>query len=201
MKLKEILRNPNLGWYVRELNLPPDRRLFVDDDVAHDFQLTPESLKLSEEDLQVFQTAAEDLRPLYPVSDPQNDLVRQMESDLAKGSDEAIFSILVHHLPMLKTLRITDLNVDSSISMLLEQVALAYADPARVSRLPFQRLESVSMAHWDTEYTCSPTWVRSFGCIPSVKNFVAIAMGDSCSGPLWDRTDLPLSNIKELLFE
>lgn len=186
---------------MRELNLPSGRRVFIDKHVAHNFQLTRESSRLSEEDLEIFQSAAEGLRPLYSVSDRQEDVVRQIESDLAEGSDQAIISILVHYLPMLKTLRITDLNVDSSIATMVEHVAAAYADPMRSSGLPFQHLESVSMAHWDSECACLPTWALAFGYIPSVKNFVAMAMGDSGSGPLWDRTDLPLSNIKELLFQ
>jgi hypothetical protein len=197
-KLKKILQDPRLGWYVRELNLPANRRVYWDPDTAHDWQLTPQSQRLPEQELHIFHSAAEDLRPIYAVSRSEVDVVECIERDLAGGSDEAVIAILVHHLPLLKILRITDLNIGNCFKLMVENVALNYDNPANASVLPFKRLESVSMAHWDSEYACSPDWALKFGSIPSVQNFVGLAMGSDGSGGFWDGPEGRLSNIKEL---
>ncbi|KAK7192911.1 hypothetical protein DPSP01_005120 [Paraphaeosphaeria sporulosa] len=201
-KLKEIVNDPNIGEYVRELNLPSSRAIYLDGDACHDFQLTEESAKVPQEDIDRFADAGNRIHDLlqsvdlgYGVPGP-----REWDEWLLHGSSEPIIVMLVQHMPHLRTFRFTDLEMNNVFFGCLCAVAVAYKNPVLAPRLPFQHLTTVSVAHWDTEMSCNVEWCQLFCAIPSVRNFIASAMGgDGLDGVVLP-AQLPKSNVTELVF-
>jgi hypothetical protein len=193
------LENPHLGYYVRELNLPSDRQTYWDPDAAHDFQLTDQSPRLPEEDQAVFLAAAQQLRNLYPTPGTTGrDLVAAIETKITLGGDDAIAAILVHHVPLLKVLRVTNLEADC-LGMLLNEVARGYSDPVKAPQMPFQHLKSAAVAHYDSEYSCNPWWLYHLVCIPSLSAFAGRSIGGTLGH--WAHSyaaENPVSNVREL---
>lgn len=216
--LKEVLQDPRKGWYVRELNLPSSRRYHWD---LNNLGIQPPHLLSAppEEDQRVFKKAARALEELYPATaansyddDPYHfcdiehpeDFIATLEDRITTGYDDAIIAILVHHLPYLRTIRLTD-SETACFELLMRRVAVGYKDPELAPQLPFQHLTTAAVAHYDSEMCCHADWACVFLCIPSMQTFVADAMGDAVSfgsriGCLPEGA-APISNITELFFD
>lgn len=223
--LKEILHDPSKGWYVRELTVPYKRQVHWDPQCqewnrAEGYETCPE------EDLALFTAAARALRPLYPlearmasesarerwcVPDDLEDLISILEKDINQGWDEGIIAVLVHHLPMLRTFRISgDELGEHSLWDLVEQVAIGY-NSDRAKDMPFQRLESAAVA-LAADGGCIPDdWALHFNSFPSLRTFASEALsgnGEDCyydeerhSSPLYPGDLIPTtSNVKNLYF-
>lgn len=203
-KLEEILNDPSRGWYVRELNLPGGRQTNWHATVHGSGPVNPQAPNIPDTYFALFSAAARKLKDRYPTKiigqdedDEIQDIAAYIEESIAQGKDSGIVALLVHHLPKLKILRFTD-NVEYVFQTLLEQVAIGYGDPMRAPMMPFQRLESAAVAHWDTEGSCSPRWALNLSCIPSFRRFAAQAIG----GLMANRGALlpTKSNTKEIFF-
>ncbi|KAL5415973.1 hypothetical protein PMIN03_002375 [Paraphaeosphaeria minitans] len=201
-KLREILNDLNVGEYVRELNLPSSRAIYLDGDACHDFQLTDQSAKLPQEDIDHFAGAGEEFQQLLQSVEIGHGVPGPSEWDewLLNGSSEPIIVMLVQHMPYLRSLRFTDLEVNHVFFGCLCAVAVAYNDPVLAPQLPFQHLTTVSVAHWDTEMSCHVEWCHCFCAIPSVRNFIASSMGGEARDGLVLPEELPKSNATELVF-
>ncbi|KAF1842636.1 uncharacterized protein K460DRAFT_410034 [Cucurbitaria berberidis CBS 394.84] len=101
-----------------------------------------------------------------------NDLILVLEDRITDGCDDAIIAILIHHLPFLKTIRITDAETDC-LQIMMRHVAAAYKNPT------LQRLTTAAVARRDTEYTCDVEWACTFLSLPSIRTFAANMMGVS----------------------
>jgi hypothetical protein len=202
-KLREILNDPIVGEYVREISLPSSRAIYLDGDASHEFQLTAQSARLSHEDFDHFGGAGDKIEELYQSLDLASDLPDGIEWDdwVSKGSSEPILVMLVHHMPYLRTFRFTDLEMSGLFLRYLRATAVAYSDPVLAPRLPFQHLTTVAVAHWDTEMSCDVEWCQLFCAIPSVRNFVANAMGGEFDHSLAESDQIPKSNVTELVFQ
>lgn len=201
-KLKEILNDPKVGEYVRELNLPNSRAIYLDGSAAHDFQLTSESAKLPQEDIDRFSGAGDQFQDLYQSVDLGHVVPGPSEWDeyVLNGSSEPIIVMLVQYMPYLRTFRFTDLEMSAVFFRCLCATAVAYSDPVLAPQLPFQHLTTVSVTHWDTEGSCNVDWCQFFCAIPSVRSFVASAMGGDVGDGLVLPEQLPTSNATELVF-
>jgi hypothetical protein len=192
--LKEILEDPRKGWYVREINLA-GRSYHWDTEYHSDLiyrRSRPDHMLAvpPKEDQAIFIKAAQALGDLYPAylghrdenrtdPEPENvwtDFVESLETRISSGWDDAIIAILIHHVPLLQTIRITDYHT-KSLETMLQWIASTYKDPGRKPQLPFQHLHYASVAHWDTENSCRPDWACFFLSIPSLQAFAAHAMG------------------------
>jgi hypothetical protein len=202
-KLREILNDPVVGEYVREISLPSSRATYLDGNASHDFQLTLQSERLSQEDFDLFSGAGDHIEELYQSLDLASAGSDRIEWDecVSHGSSEPILVMLVQHMPYLRTFRFTDLEMSRIFLRYLCATAVAYADPVLAPKLPFQHLTTVAVAHWDTEMSCDLEWCRFFCAIPSVRNFVANAMGGDGLDGLAEAEDIPKSNVTELVFQ
>ncbi|KAF2744733.1 hypothetical protein M011DRAFT_470307 [Sporormia fimetaria CBS 119925] len=204
-KLKEILDDPRIGWYVRELDLPSGRLTYWGHGGGTMYwqaEENPNAPKMPAEYREAFLDAAQQLRSIYPRTEEQH-VVDIIQAGIELGADDAVVAIMVHYLPMLKVLKITDLEVERCLYPLVKEVALGYGDPVRAPYMPFQRLEHAAVAHWDSEGDCDWTWARFLNCIPSLRAMVAMAMGGGDYREItWEEYggELPKSNTKELFF-
>lgn len=209
-KLRDILGDPRRGWYVRELNLPSDRQNFWDPNVAHHVQVTHRTLRLLDEDIELFTSAARAVERLYiQLANEGSDYkTGDVERWIPVGSDEPIIAILIHHLPYLSVLRFTDLDLKGTFYNLMRHIAISYGDPAKTHLLPFQHLTTVAVAHWDSEFYCDAEWCYFIIRIPSLRHFIAMSMGGNLREVQDEPIDpnsraitvYPQSNVKELLF-
>lgn len=193
-KLKEISEHPSVGEYVRDMSLPSRRAVYLQGDVSHEFQLTAESARALQEDIDLFIPIARQMEDLYGPEFNRD----SWEDQVLKGSSEPIIVMLVHCMPYLKIFRFTDLETSKFMES-LQMIAKAYPDPVLAPKLPFQCLVTVAVTHWDTEMSCDPDWCLFFCAIPSVRNFVASAMGGDISEDA--QQGLPKSNVKEIVFD
>lgn len=201
-KLKEILHDERVGWYVRELSFPSNRQTYWDESVGGNFELTEQTIIPPKEDLNLYYKAAEDIEERYGF-EMRSELYKRGRWDigLRKGAEEPIINILVHHLPYLKILRVTDAEITTSFYQLMRFIAAGYFDPVLAPKLPFQHLTTVAIAHYDSEMCCDPEWCLFFCSIPTVRNFVAHAMGGDMDGDMFDfLKHIPKSNVKEMAF-
>ncbi|KAJ4348376.1 uncharacterized protein N0V89_009750 [Didymosphaeria variabile] len=204
-KLKEILDNPVVGEYVREISLPSSRATYLDGNASHDFQLTAQSARLPQEDFGRYAVAGHQIEELYESANigltPNGST---WDEWVSKGSSEPIVVMLVHHMRYLKTFRFTDLEMSAVFMRCLCAIAVSYGasgNPALAPKLPLQHLTTVAVAHWDTEMSCDFDWCIIFCAIPSVRNFITHAMGGDDVGPsLFQPGSLPNSNVRELVF-
>lgn len=210
-KLKEILDKPQVGWYVRELILPGHQ----DDPHIWDRSIASRANRWPETDRALFYDAAERLDRIYPPQSgdlpPWNlfnefgyqDFGETIDDAIMRETNEAIFTILVHHLPWLKVLRVSDGMIQpfenyNCFGPLMHRIAVEYGDPLRAKSMPFQRLESVAIAHDDSEGGCMSDWALFFNSIPSVRSLVALNMSGQNNGDIEEHV-YPMSNVKELL--
>jgi hypothetical protein len=206
-KLKEFIQYPSLGWYIRELNLPSDRQYSWNPAENHAGDGP------SNRDKELFARAARQLQNLYPllekvhhqdhnyladsITNP-DDLIGTIQERIDGCYEDGVIAILLHYLPNLQTIRITDIKT-YALELMLYRIACAYKSPEKSRHLPLKHLKTVSIAHWDSELSCSPDWACYFSSIPTVKTIAAYAMGNSP----WDVVakqlcSQPLSNVTEL---
>ncbi|KAJ4290991.1 hypothetical protein N0V90_010187 [Kalmusia sp. IMI 367209] len=198
-KLKQILDDPNIGHYVREISLPSQRATYLDPNAAHEFQLTAQSPHPPQEDIDRYAVVTQEIEELYgPQLSSELGERGALDDWIFKGASEPIIAMLVHKLPYLKIFRFTDLEMGVVFMRIMQLVAISYNDPALAPRLPFQHLTTVAVAHWDTEMPCDPEWCQFFCSVPSVRSFIAYAMGGNIETSVAER--LPKSNVKELVF-
>ncbi|KAF3048237.1 hypothetical protein E8E12_011421 [Didymella heteroderae] len=200
---KEILQDPQRGWYARELDLVSDRPAEYPD--------------LPDEDRLVFKAAAKKVLSLYPYesnffaterSDPR-DLDNEINDHIDRGYEAPILVLLVHHLPQLRTFRMTDNLISGTFQDFMRRVAAGYQSPSMAPNMPLQHLSLAAIAHHDTESSCSVDWAVYFICIPSLKTFAAFMMGSEHIGEyemneeahLRITTKAAVSNVEELLFQ
>ncbi|KAF2818485.1 hypothetical protein CC86DRAFT_364086 [Ophiobolus disseminans] len=218
--LKEVLDDPRKGWYVRELNLPPNRQY----NWTSRMSLFPPhpcaDLAPSGEEKDMFKAAARKLEKLYPILESQhllareanpsilgrpNDLVGTIEDRIDAGKEDGVVTILLHYLPYLKTIRLTEVDDTSDcLELMMHRVAGGYKDPAVASKLPLQHLTTAAVSHCNTEGSITANWACSFLGIPSLKTFGAYRMGNSPSRGAEDYYllpgKMPCSNVTELFF-
>lgn len=202
--LVEILQDPRKGWYARELNLTNYRN----DDT---------NLPRSEKDLSLYKAAAEDLVPLYPREltffaterDGDVELFGDDWDNLVEAcTEEVIIILLIHHLPQLRTFRMTvDSGIAGFLEMFMRRIAAGYQDPVSAPRMPLQHLKVAAIAHWDSEGYCSVDWAVYFLCVPSLRTFAGLSMGSdgvkddtNSEAYLHAVTQTPVSNVEELDF-
>jgi hypothetical protein len=217
--LKEVLDDPRKGWYVRELNLPPSRQ----------YNWSPEAGLLhagpapSAEELKLFKAAAQPLEELYPsipsghvlARDPHlysssfrrpNNLIGTIEDRIDNGMEDGILAILLHHLPNLKTIRLTQVDDTSDcFELVMHRIAGGYKDTKMASKLPLRRLTTAAVSYCNTEGCISPDWACSFLGLPFLRTFAAFEMGGRPSRAMQEcylqPGAAPFSNVTELLFK
>lgn len=203
--LLEVLEDPSAGWYVRELNLPLNRQSSWTD--PH--RCAPDAP--SEEDKKEFARAAQQLQSVYtpttrftgrqsryPFQDltGPNDMVGTILHRIEKGFEDGVIAILIHHLPFLQTIRITDVDT-AGLEFFVRRIADEYSKPSRSPKLPLRHLKTAAVAHGDTEMGCSPDWAVSFCDIPSLTTFVAQNMANNSyfvTKDVYDDGQCPRSN-------
>ncbi|KZM18856.1 uncharacterized protein EKO05_0006503 [Ascochyta rabiei] len=205
--LREILRDPRKGWYVRELNLPNSREELVTDIIP-------------EEDLKLYKDAAQEIssfcayQPTFFAAEPDDDpgdFDESMDNLIESGTEEAAVVLLIHHLPQLRTFRMTDggRRTGACLELFMHRVAAGYQDPTLAPRMPLQHLRTAAIAHYDSEGSCNIAWAVYFLCVPSLRTFAAQSMGsegldehEGGSGSyLRNVTGAPVSNVEELSFD
>jgi hypothetical protein len=191
--LGNVLRDPKEGWYITEIDL---------------ISCWVDNRKAPEEVPAEFLDAAMELMDLYLPFELADDcseelIVTQISNDIKAGSPSGALAILIHHLPNLRTLRMTIDREDTAFGAMIDQVAIEYSNAAKVLRLPFQRLKTVSLSHYDTESCISADRALPFLRIPSLRIFAASMMG----GDFRRKMRLPKgrhfqqeSNVEEFLF-
>ncbi|KAF3040543.1 hypothetical protein E8E12_008943 [Didymella heteroderae] len=189
--LRATLRDPTEGWYVREISFR---------DRWDDPFTTPV------DDAEQLQQAAGQMRSLYPHSgtDIEHEcLVTQIEQGLATGHPASAVAVLLHHLPNLRTLRLT-MGYDNVFEDLLQRIGVEYIDTAKRSSLPLKYLRTVSLAHYDTEGCIPPDCALPFLRLPSIHTFAASMMGgDFTRGRFESQVPFhphPQSGIEEFFF-
>lgn len=163
--LRDILRDPSKGWYITDLSVPP-----CWDNIQPS---TPV------EDADLLQTAARALLDLYPAPITSTDvsLVEEIETGVATGSFLSVLAVLIHHLPNLRALRVVPVLDDFMLEDLLARIASEYGSSTNAARLPFKRLRTVVLSHWDDEGSIRPDWVLPFLYFPSLRKLVSMSMG------------------------
>lgn len=212
--LKEVLLNPRKAWYVKELNLPTERRYSLDFDPVEDEDV--DDWQLPEEDVQLFTKAARALTTLYPLEgidqfegtraplEPPSkvNIVAFLEKCVAEDpSDDAVNAILIHYLPNLETLRVTVRN-PGCLELMMGRINFESRDLSKKLLLPLRRLKTMAVAYSDSELACDPDWALHSQILPGLQTFVASSMGGHFEYERLDAMSLniepPLSNITEL---
>lgn len=141
--LRDVIQDPSRGWYITELSLTAS------------WNRRPPSTPMHSVDL--LQDAARASMHLYSHLGTSEEIafVDRIEAGVAAGLADSIVAVLIHHLPNLKTLKITATRGNNVLEDLLFRIAAEYAKSAIASRLPFQRLRTVSISHYDTESCAS----------------------------------------------
>jgi len=208
--LKEILMDPQRGWYVRELSLPYIGEFATESrmgDVAGP----------SDDDMLKFIDAGQKLRKLYSGSGPEpvrrnsnhmssvpesEDLASDIENRLRLGSEDAIVVILLHYLPFLKTIAFSTERMGEFFEATMHRIASEYKKPVWISGLPLQHLKTVAIIQNTIDPGAGSNWGFRFLSIPSLRTFVARGMGGLPSVSVRDcyiREDTPpYSNVTEL---
>ena len=129
-------------------------------------------------------------------------LIAELEYSIDTGLDDAIIAILIHYLPSLETINISDTWSDCLQEMMF-RIAMEYRKPFQSSRIPLQRLKIATVSRADTKYCCSVDWVSYFLCVPSLQTFAARRMGGLPSTRCQELLDPklgPRSDVTELFF-
>lgn len=191
--LRATIQDPSQGWYIREISFK---------------ETWDDPSTTLEEDAEQLQKSARQLRRLYPhTSSTVEDecLITRIEQDLATGHPNSAVAVLLHHLPNLRTLRLTTTREYSNFESLLERIGVEYVDAAKSSRLPLQHLQTVALVHDDTEGCISPDWALPFMRIPSLRVFAARMMGGDFdrdqNEPAIPFYPHPQSSIEEFFFD
>jgi hypothetical protein len=206
--LKNVLHDPSIGWYVRELNLTQSRQY-------HDMEEI-----LSQEDQELLNNAARQLQNLYPVEERYDDegdntpfdiedlipsnLIDSIQKRISKNCEDGIIALLLHYLPFLDTFKITSID-DDCLELFLWHVTDKYKNATHSAHLPLRHLTTAVVVHWDTEMCCHADWACFFTGLPSLKTFVAGSMGESprlelAHNDRFSTSYVPISNVTELFF-
>ena len=206
--LEDVLRDPRKGWYITEIDL---RSGWVDLNRKAPEDVPPEFLEAAIELMDLYPPLFDDdwrlttpLR-LHELLDPaEKCIVTQIYDDVKSGSPAGVLAILVHHLPNLRTLRMTMDNDDMTFGVMIDWVAIEYMDAAKALRLPFQRLKTVALSHYDTEGCIAADWALIFLHLPSLRTFAASMMGGDFRRRKMDiakaRSAQPPSGVEEFIF-
>ncbi len=127
------------------------------------------------------------------------DLVAALEGRLEH--DDAILAILIHHLPVLKTIRISGMTA-AYILPVINKITQAYGDPTKAQQLPLHELTTAAITPWIREGNRNVDWISTFLRLPSLQTFAAHSM--TCAS-LGQRSNInlslraaPLSNVTTL---
>ncbi|KAI4913194.1 uncharacterized protein J4E92_009817 [Alternaria infectoria] len=220
--LRDVIANPRLGWYIRELNLPESRQYNWNANESLRNSHPKHGVVPSEKDKALFIEAARGLQDLYPgfgvdesnllrryshafnFSPRPYDTIGSIEDRIHAGFEDAIIAILLHHLPYLTTIRHSEVGMEDCLELVLWQIALGYKNPVMAPKLPLQHLKTVAVRYALDEGSSSPDWACFYLSIPSVKTFVGQAMGGSPSEDvlrtLFPTGAAPCSDVEELFF-
>jgi hypothetical protein len=211
--LKEVLHDPSVGWYVRELNLPATRQCSWENGETNHEEVP------SNEDKELFNHAARQLQNLYPVEEryddkgegypfdddiTPSDLIGSIQKRISGSFEDGIIAILIHYLPFLDTIRLTAIYGDC-FELALWHIADKYKSSPHPDRLPLRHLTTAAVVHWDSEMCCHADWACFFAGLPSLRTFVARHMGDTprieAAHKDWLSVNhVPSSNVTELFF-
>ncbi|KAF3006762.1 hypothetical protein E8E13_010030 [Curvularia kusanoi] len=188
--LRDILQDGSKGWYVTEINLTAN----WDDKQPS----TPV------EDVDILQDAAKKLLELYPQHSEEDLLVQEIEEGIVTGASASVIAVLIHHLPNLKTFRMTAVRDQNVLEHLLFRMAAEFGNTANASKLPFQQLRTVALSCYDTENLLSADWILPFLRVPSLRTFAGNMLGGNFSSGIGMKTapllPHPRSNIEEFFF-
>jgi hypothetical protein len=194
--LRDILQDDSRGRYITELSLPAN------------WEMQQPSTPV--EDMDLLQDAARALLDIYPQLDESGEdtLIERIVEGVAAGWPPSIIVVLIHHLPNLKTFKMTGPGDSEErecevLEDFLFKIAVDFGNTAKASKLPFRRLRTVALSYWENEYCVSANYVLPFLHIPSLRTFA----GHALSGYLWNSNQTkdivrlhPRSNIEEFFF-
>jgi hypothetical protein len=218
--LKDVIANPRLGWYTRELNLPSSRQYNWNADESLSSRHPKNGVGPSEQDKSLFIEAARKLRHLYPELEPTSmqrryyhaihtlphphDTIASIENRIHAGFEDAIVAILLHYLPHLTIIRHTLVAMEDCLELVLWQIAKGYKDPVIAPKLPLQNLKTVAISYYASEGCSSLDWACFYLSVPTLRTFAAQAMGHSpeqdVQRSLFPEGAAPCSNVSELFF-
>ncbi|KAF3051720.1 hypothetical protein E8E11_005133 [Didymella keratinophila] len=189
--LRATIQDSSQGWYIREISFR---------DRWDDPFTTPV------DNTEQFQEATTQLKSLYPHSSTDTErgcLVTEIEHGLETGHPASAVAVLLHHLPNLRTLRLT-MGHGNVFESLLERIGVEYIDAAKRASCPLQHLRTVALAHYDTEGCIDPEWALPFMRLPSLRTFAASLMGGDL-GRGQSESEVPFyphpkSNVEEFFF-
>lgn len=167
--MEELLQNPNVACYVRELNIHDEWRScwrsndlysHPSDDLVYRLGAAAVDKFSNYDDAFLAKYALDKIYPRYMKALPQ-------------GSDEAVVSLLVHFCSQLRTFRLTYSR--SHWKILFPLFSRMTTTPLRSPTFPFQNLTTASVA-WTDDMGSGIGWCHFFICLPSLRNFVAFRM-------------------------
>ncbi|KAF2003843.1 hypothetical protein P154DRAFT_519759 [Amniculicola lignicola CBS 123094] len=202
--LKEVLRNPRVAEYIREVQIDDERGTYSDDDVWQTGDEQAGTVRLGAEDMELFVKAFEKNRFLNcPIESLVGNQVYELDHRrvIEEGADAPVIPTLLTLLPNLQTLRFIPQEDDIWLMHGLDQVALGWkAGDAHM--MPFQHLTRVDIAHHDTEMCAYWEWVYLFLNIPSLKFLGGHMIGsmDAQPGECFQVREMPelRSNVETL---
>jgi hypothetical protein len=204
--LENVLRDPKEGWYITEIDLIScwaDVRKAPEEVPA---EFLDAAMKLTDlySPLELADSITNEPVNSYRSEDcPEEVIVTRIFNDIKAGSPGGALAILIHHLPNVRTLRMTMDREDAVFGAVIDQVAIEYSNAVKVPRLPFRRLKTVSLSHYDSEGCISADGSLPFLRIPSLRTFAACMMGGDFRREMRlskFRLSQPESNVEEFLF-
>ena len=191
--LDEILRDPQKGKYVREITLPLNRQHRYGGSTLESQQSSLSLLSRKEQD--TLKEATRELHQLYTnKADENNELISALEEHL--NYDDAITALLIHQLPVLKTLRISGMTA-SRIVPLIDQISLRQNEFIKAPELPLQTLSTAVITPVIGEGNRNMDWISAFFHLPSLQIFAAHFM---TAASIPKPRLMPHSNITVLFF-
>ena len=210
--LRDVLQDDSKAQYVTELSLPAN------------WEMQPPTTPVEDADL--LREAAISLLDIYPQLGDLDDLdeggsqilglrhhdeptlMERIVEGVATGSPPSIIVVLIHHLPNLKTLRMSGSTDRDDIEHgildeFLLKVSPDLGNAEKASYLPFRRLRTVALSYWNFESYMTVNYVFPFLHIPSLRTLA----GHALSGWFWASNQTnntvhlrPRSNIEEFFF-
>ncbi|KAJ4365402.1 hypothetical protein N0V95_000451 [Ascochyta clinopodiicola] len=172
---------------------------------------------IPEEVLKLYKTAAQEVSSLcshqsvFFAAEPDDgpaDFELSLDNIIESGTEEAAIILLLQHLPQLRIFRMTDggRRTGECLDLFIRKVAAGYQNPTLAPHMPLQHLRTAAIAHYDSEGACYIAWAVYFLCIPSLRTFAALSMGDGGldeheEACLRNLTGAPVSNVEELSFD
>jgi hypothetical protein len=135
---KEILDEPRKGWYVKKLSLPG---YWVNRDLR-DENVRPSP---SDEEKETFKKAARKLAYGYS-NFSSKDLAKNVEDRIYEVGEGGAVAILLHHLPYLTTIKLTECQTEC-LESTMERIAKSYGDRIAALKLPLQHLKTAAVSY------------------------------------------------------